>query len=438
MGNNASSRAPAAPPAPAVGEAAPPTGASACPVMRKKGNEAVTTAVPPPTTSAPTTSTCPVSKKTVSSSSSWGCPMGYGKKKEETKATEPTPAATTTPKEEGGGYKNPSIFNVYSQKIDPTNNMPSTANQQAAPGQRGKLETQRVVSTIPKGGTADTWVYPSPQMFWNALVRKNKADGADETDMATVVAVHNNMNENTWAQVVLWEDLHPAPSEDRAPKLLRFIGRPDELSPKARLKVWFGHTPPFDRHDWVVDRGGEEVRYIIDYYHDESGVTHDNLPAHLKDFEAMKSIKVDVRPALDSVGSIYDRIFQMPLKQYMDQTPYRDLPFFAPPPMSYAQKQKMEFLNKSWAEIQTKCDSHRLRLENCKDEDECGAAAIALRRCSAGVVCADIALAFDACAKAKPQKEQETLAALGAMDKCLDDFRLDSANLLSSESYRNK
>ena len=27
--------------------------------------------------------------------------------------------------------------------------------------------------------------------------------------METVVSVHNNMNENTWRQVMAWEALHP-------------------------------------------------------------------------------------------------------------------------------------------------------------------------------------------------------------------------------------
>ncbi len=26
---------------------------------------------------------------------------------------------------------------------------------------------------------------------------------------------------------------------------------------------------PFDRHDWFVDRCGEEVRYVIDFYFDD-------------------------------------------------------------------------------------------------------------------------------------------------------------------------
>lgn len=43
--------------------------------------------------------------------------------------------------------------------------MPASANQQPAPGQSVPLSTERVKSSIPKGGTdADTWLYPSPQM----------------------------------------------------------------------------------------------------------------------------------------------------------------------------------------------------------------------------------------------------------------------------------
>jgi hypothetical protein len=89
------------------------------------------------------------------------------------------------------GYRNPAIYNVYSQRIndpyaqstpnplaalqgsdllDPKNNMPLEANQQPCPGQRKPLSTERVQSTIPKGGTEATWLYPSPQMFFNGKV----------------------------------------------------------------------------------------------------------------------------------------------------------------------------------------------------------------------------------------------------------------------------
>jgi cytochrome c heme-lyase len=30
-----------------------------------------------------------------------------------------------------------------------------------------------------------------------------------------------------------------------------------------------GGAVPFDRHDWIVDRCGKEVRYVIDFYFNE-------------------------------------------------------------------------------------------------------------------------------------------------------------------------
>jgi cytochrome c heme-lyase len=57
-----------------------------------------------------------------------------------------------------------------------------------------------------------------------------------------------------------------------------------------------GFKLPFDRHDWVVDRCGQEVRYVIDFY---SGAPQPGAPA---------SMHLDVRPALDSLGALYDRL----------------------------------------------------------------------------------------------------------------------------------
>ena len=48
-------------------------------------------------------------------------------------------------------------------------------NQRPAPDQPFTLSTNRQRSTIPKSGTdGETWVYPSPQMFWNAMLRKGE------------------------------------------------------------------------------------------------------------------------------------------------------------------------------------------------------------------------------------------------------------------------
>ena len=51
--------------------------------------------------------------------------------------------------------------------IDPRNNMPTEPNQQPVRGQKQYISTYRLQSNIPKGGTDATWLYPSPQMFYN-------------------------------------------------------------------------------------------------------------------------------------------------------------------------------------------------------------------------------------------------------------------------------
>nr|KAG5714084.1 hypothetical protein BaRGS_020412 [Batillaria attramentaria] len=58
-----------------------------------------------------------------------------------------------------------------------------------------------------------------------------------------------------------------------------------------------GYELPFDRHDWIVDRNGKEVRYIIDYY-DGGRVDKSNYQFTL----------LDVRPALDSFEAFADRM----------------------------------------------------------------------------------------------------------------------------------
>ena len=46
-------------------------------------------------------------------------------------------------------------------------------NQRPSPDQPFALPTDRQTSSIPKvGDKGEKWVYPSQQMFWNAMLRK--------------------------------------------------------------------------------------------------------------------------------------------------------------------------------------------------------------------------------------------------------------------------
>lgn len=320
-------------------------------------------------------------------------------------------------------YVAPVEYDVYSRPVDPRNNMPVEA-QCLAPGQQAPLSTERVASTIPKAGSNGTWQYPSPQMFWNSLVRKGKAQGASEEHMATVVAVHNNMNELTWRHILEWEKLRDQRPDTAThePRLSRFAGRPNDLSLEARLRVFFGHPPPFDRHDWIVDRGGHEVRYVIDYYSDDSKAADDQTPK-LADANAVKSILLDVRPALDTPRAAFDRLWSIRrLRARGEATPA--LPFFAPPEMRAAAAQRRPETTEPdavSARVTRICGERLAALRDCgTDDKKCADAAIALQHCVASVVCPREAAAFKDAAKSNDNAKAQQ--AYAAMDQALEHY----------------
>lgn len=69
-----------------------------------------------------------------------------------------------------------------------------------------------------------------------------------------------------------------------------FLGLSSTMSPKARLNTLLGYTAPFDRHDWVVDRCGTKIEYVIDFY---AGKSEGNNNGKLNFY-------LDVRPKLNT------------------------------------------------------------------------------------------------------------------------------------------
>ncbi|CAN6625829.1 holocytochrome-c synthase [Trichomonascus vanleenenianus] len=197
----------------------------------------------------------------------------------------------------------------WSSKLNPLNMMPELSSQKA-PGQKLDLPTERTMSSIPKGTTDSegVWEYPSPQQMFNAMLRKGGGE-IPEDAVESMVDWHNFLNEGAWKEILEWEQPYTDKSQ-KEPRLLKFQGRPEEMSPRARMIQWlgkvfpatYGAPPPFDRHDWTVLRGEpdsdewKQVRYVIDYY------------AGPDDDDGMPSFILDVRPALDSVSSTVDRL----------------------------------------------------------------------------------------------------------------------------------
>ncbi|KAJ2861126.1 Cytochrome c1 heme lyase [Coemansia erecta] len=198
------------------------------------------------------------------------------------------------------------------QALDPQNQMPKIPEQHVSDGQRNTLSTERTMSTIPRaeryqsaGDSAcpalhedkeekkDVWIYPSEQMFFNAMKRKRW--DPQEPDMKYVVPIHNAVNEMCWNQILGWEQMHRTACGE--PKLLKFEGKAHALTPRARFFSLVGYQKPFDRHDWTVDRCGKHVRYVIDFYEGKRDARNPHAP----------SFYLDVRPAL-TLESAWDRM----------------------------------------------------------------------------------------------------------------------------------
>ncbi|KAL1963285.1 hypothetical protein VTN77DRAFT_8508 [Rasamsonia byssochlamydoides] len=219
-------------------------------------------------------------------------------------------------------------------KLNPLNYMFSHISQERAPNQTVDLSVEREISSIPRGEPgAGNWEYPSPQQMYNAMLRKGYTDTPQDA-VESMVAVHNFLNEGAWAEIVEWEQIFSKGlkngwekcrrgsenlarelarerlDENEKPRLIRFQGRPQDLTPKARILQalgWlypakFGTDPPFDRHDWYVSRqtpsGPKEVRYVIDYYSGPPEPTGEPV------------FYLDIRPALDTPTAAVERLMR--------------------------------------------------------------------------------------------------------------------------------
>jgi len=152
-------------------------------------------------------------------------------------------------------------------QLNPLNYMFRDLSQEPAAHQAFALPTTREESTIPKGSGDGNWEYPSPQQMYNALLRKGYTD-TDITAVEPMVSVHNFLNEGAWSEIVGWEQRFggglykgwqicnrgeenastmAAALEDEsqvAPSLMRFQGRPKDMTPKAAMIQVLGWMYP--------------------------------------------------------------------------------------------------------------------------------------------------------------------------------------------------
>lgn len=159
-----------------------------------------------------------------SSASTSGCPVQHDKSPKES-----CPVKNLSPKTTPGNDDETSGYNARANDL--------VFGQQRQKDQSVMLSTERSISTIPKGEytphhqpeQTEKWVYPSEQQYFNAM--KRKGWNPQEADVPVILAIHNAVNEKGWTQIKQWEALRGCMN----PKLVSFMGRPQEMSPKARI-----------------------------------------------------------------------------------------------------------------------------------------------------------------------------------------------------------
>lgn len=184
-----------------------------------------------------------------------------------------TPQSESQPQQQS--QEQPARTTSGKSRINPLNYMFSFISQERAPSQTVDLPVEREISSIPRADdTNEKWEYPSPQQMYNAMLRKGYTDTPQDA-VESMVAVHNFLNEGAWAEIVEWEQIFAkglksgwekcrkgnenlaielakerwlceqrSKEEELQPCLVKFQGRPQELSPKARFMQTLGWLYP--------------------------------------------------------------------------------------------------------------------------------------------------------------------------------------------------
>ncbi|KAH8602138.1 cytochrome c1 heme lyase-like protein [Bisporella sp. PMI_857] len=242
------------------------------------------------------------------------CPVDHSTREAWLK-TNPNPEIFpgTKPKESRPIYHSPSIDQTPSPKPGFLSNFTFWSSNTSKPDPvdtskvSSELGVDRVVSTIPRASPVDktggvqpansekesgvseggNWIYPSEKMFFEAM--KRKGHSGEPADMKTIVPIHNAVNERAWKEIKEWERPWGSKEKCGGPKLYSFLGLSKNMTPKARINTIMGYTAPFDRHDWVIDRCGTKIEYVIDFYKGSDKNANGRLNFYL-----------DVRPKLNS------------------------------------------------------------------------------------------------------------------------------------------
>lgn len=209
------------------------------------------------------------------------CPVNHGK-------------APRCPVNHGDRMVNPNDANKYLE-LDANNGIDVSKIENA------NVRSGFIVPSTGRGNSDDGahWLNPTPLELYRSLKAKHPNDEDLTEELAEPLSFnHDIVVSSSWAGILEWEDKYIRNGVcPQGPRLAGFAGKQTTQSPKARFYSSVFGVTSYDRHDWIIDRCGKEVRYVLDYYDPGNDPSiEDGLGT------------VDVRPALDSFEAASDRI----------------------------------------------------------------------------------------------------------------------------------
>lgn len=150
---------------------------------------------------------------------------------------------------------------------------------------------------------------------------------------------------------------------------------------------------------------------MIDYYHDQSKAERDRIPS-LHDEEAVSSIELDVRPAIDSLSAVIDRIKM----NFLGPSTTPNTPTIQS--STSIQTNTLQSSNMTWERMLSQCKQAHDAVRSCTDEVSCSKAEIGLKYCLGSVACPKQAEKFIS-ALESDLEEDVVENALNELDSCL-------------------
>ncbi|SBS88563.1 cytochrome c heme lyase, putative [Plasmodium ovale curtisi] len=210
---------------------------------------------------------------------------------------------TGNPEECGGKAKCPTTtigrqnrLGVVENVINERNMMPEIPNYSLKENGDFSLNRKRHISSIPKNNS-EYWLYPSSQQFYNSLMRKNK--DIDKNYIDAVVSIHNEVNEESWKQILKYEYMHKKKCNHVT--LQRFLGKFDDLSLKAKIRSTFS--------GYKGEARLARLTNLDDHLTDTTATSREYPNGSKRENNAIRRVQIyiDVRPAMDSLSNVWDR-----------------------------------------------------------------------------------------------------------------------------------